>query len=64
MRSLGELWKAQHIGLRSTAIDNPQRFVRDYLNVRLKLFQKILLYAMMHNYYILYLATRGQGWLY
>ena len=25
---------------------NPQRFCKDYLNVHLKLFQKILLYAM------------------
>lgn len=42
-------------------MNNPQRFVKDYLNVKLKLFQKILLYAMMHNNYILYLASRGQG---
>lgn len=40
---------------------NPQRFVSDYLNVKLKLFQKILLYAMMHNYYFMYIAARGQG---
>lgn len=43
---------------------NPHRFVKDYLNVDLKLFQKILLYAMMHMYYIMYLAARGQGWSY
>lgn len=44
---------------------NPHRFVADYLNVKLKLFQKILLYAMMHNIYICYIAARGQGktWL-
>lgn len=44
---------------------NPQRFVKEYLNVNLKLFQKILLYAMMHNYYFMYIAARGQGksWL-
>lgn len=41
--------------------ENPQRFVKDYLNVHLKLFQKILIYAMMHNNYIIYLASRGQG---
>ena len=41
--------------------ENPQRFVTDYLNVHLKLFQKILIYAMMHNNYIIYLASRGQG---
>ncbi len=44
---------------------NPQRFVKDYLNINLKLFQKILLYAMMHNNYFMYIAARGQGktWL-
>ena len=38
---------------------NPQRFVEDYLHIKLKLFQKILLYAMMHNYYFMYIAARG-----
>lgn len=44
---------------------NPQRFVKDYLNINLKLFQKILLYAMMCNNYFMYIAARGQGktWL-
>lgn len=41
--------------------NNPQRFVKDYLNVNLKLFQKILIYQMMHNNYFLYVASRGQG---
>ena len=41
--------------------ENPQRFCGDYLNIKLKLFQKILIYAMMHNNYIMYLASRGQG---
>lgn len=40
---------------------NPQRFVKDYLNINLKLFQKILLFAMMHNNYFMYIAARGQG---
>ena len=40
---------------------NPQRFAKDYLNVHLKLFQKILLYAMMANNYFMYIAARGQG---
>lgn len=44
--------------------ENPQRFCKDYLNVHLKLFQKILLYAMMHNNYFMYLASRGQGVLF
>lgn len=40
---------------------NPQRFARDYLNVDLRLFQKILIYAMMINHYFVYIAARGQG---
>lgn len=39
---------------------NPHRFVKDYLNIHLKLFQKILLFAMMHNHHFMYLASRGQ----
>lgn len=39
---------------------NPQRFAKDFLNVRLRLFQKILLYAMMQNNYVCYIASRGQ----
>ena len=44
---------------------NPQRFVKDYLNVNLKLFQKILIYMMMCSNYFMYLAARGQSktWL-
>lgn len=41
--------------------ENPQRFAKDYLNVELKLFQKILLYGMMHYNYFMYIAARGQG---
>lgn len=40
--------------------ENPQRFVEDYLNVKLKLFQKILLYEMMHENYMMYVAARGR----
>lgn len=40
---------------------NPQRFVKDYLNINLKLFQKILIYMMMACNYFMYLASRGQG---
>lgn len=40
---------------------NPQRFVKDFLNVTLKDFQQILLYEFMHNNYNMYLASRGQG---
>ena len=44
---------------------NPQRFVKDYLNVSLKLFQKFLLYAMMHNNHFMFWAARsiGKTWL-
>ena len=41
--------------------NNPQRFVREYLNIRLKLYQKILIYAMMHKHHVMYFASRGQG---
>lgn len=41
--------------------NNPQRFVKDYLNVHLKLFQKILIYMMMLSNYFMYVAARGQG---
>ena len=40
---------------------NPQRFAKDYLNINLKLFQKILLYMMMCCNFFMYLAARGQG---
>jgi len=41
---------------------NPHRFVRDYLQLdfQLKWFQELLLYAMMHNLYVAYIASRGQ----
>lgn len=40
---------------------NPQRFAKDFLNIRLKLFQKILIYMMMCTNYFIYIASRGQG---
>ena len=40
--------------------NNPHRFVKDYLNINLKLFQKILLYMMMANNYFMYIAARGE----
>jgi len=40
---------------------NPQRFVSEVLGIQLKLFQKILIYAMMHYNFMMYLAARGQG---
>lgn len=43
----------------------PHIFVRDYLQITLKLFQQILIYFFMHFNYNIYLASRGQGktWL-
>jgi hypothetical protein len=40
---------------------NPHRFVSDYLGIRLKLFQQILIFMMNHFHYFMYLASRGQG---
>lgn len=43
----------------------PHIFVKEYLGINLKPFQKILLYFMMHYNYFCYIASRGQGktWL-
>lgn len=40
---------------------NPQRFVKDYLGITLKLFQKILLWAMFHFDNLAFIACRGIG---
>ena len=40
---------------------NPHRFCKDYLNIDLKLFQKILIFLMMWSNYFMYIASRGQG---
>ncbi len=40
---------------------NPHRFVEEYLNINLKLFQKILLYMMMVMNYFMFIASRGRG---
>ena len=37
---------------------NPHRFCADYLNINLKLFQKILLYMMFYSNYLCYIASR------
>ena len=44
---------------------NPHRFAKDYLNVSLRLFQKILLFMMNICNFFCYIAARGQGksWL-
>ena len=39
---------------------NPHRFCKDYLNIDLKLFQKILIFLMNWSNYFLYIASRGQ----
>lgn len=40
---------------------NPHRFCKDYLNIDLKIFQKILLFMMNYSTNFMYLASRGQG---
>lgn len=42
---------------------NPQRFVSEVLGIELRLFQKILIWCMMHYNYVMYLAARGFNWL-
>lgn len=39
---------------------NPQRFVKEYLGIDLKLFQQIILYAMMMFPFLTYIAARGK----
>lgn len=41
--------------------ENPHIFCKEYLNITLKLFQKIILVMMNFNNYSMYLASRGQG---
>lgn len=38
---------------------NPQRFCKEFLNIELKLFQKILIYMMMVSTNFMYIASRG-----
>ena len=43
---------------------NPQRFVKDafqFTKIKLRWFQELMLWAMMHNNFFLYCAARGQG---
>lgn len=40
---------------------NPARFVKDYLHINLKLFQKILITMMMRSTVFVFIATRGIG---
>lgn len=40
---------------------NPQRFCEEFLNIHLKLFQKILIWVMMHYDAFYFLAARGLG---
>lgn len=38
---------------------NPHRFCKDYLNINLKLFQKILIYMMFISTNFMYIASRS-----
>lgn len=40
---------------------NPQRFCEEFLNIQLKLFQKIIIWAMMHYDAFYWIACRGIG---
>ena len=40
---------------------NPQRFVEEFLGIKLKLFQKILIWAMMMCDAFYFVAARGLG---
>jgi len=40
---------------------NPHRFVEEVLGIHLKLFQRILLWAMMQYNYFMFIAARGLG---
>lgn len=40
---------------------NPQIFVKDYLDINLKLYQKLLFYMMNKVDFFMYIAARGQG---
>jgi len=41
---------------------NPQRFVKEFLGIELKWFQKIIIWAMMKYDFFMYIAARGQGY--
>ena len=40
---------------------NPQKFAKEYLNITLKLFQKIIIFMMMISTNFMFLASRGLG---
>ena len=40
---------------------NPQRFCEEFLNIQLKLFQKIIIWLMMHYDAFYWIACRGIG---
>lgn len=40
---------------------NPEKFVNDYLHIRLKVFQKILIVMMFWSNTFILIATRGLG---
>ena len=41
--------------------ENPHKFVKEYLNINLKVFQKLLLWKMNHSTHFMYVAARSQG---
>ncbi|WP_305850028.1 terminase large subunit domain-containing protein [Staphylococcus hyicus] len=41
--------------------ENPHRFVLDFLGINLRPFQCVLLWAMIHHHYFVFIASRGLG---
>lgn len=41
--------------------ESPHRFVLDFMNINLRPFQCVLLWAMIHHQYFMFLASRGLG---
>ncbi|VIF91851.1 Phage related protein [Clostridioides difficile] len=58
LKGIGEYWGAFYK-------ENPHRFARDYLNIKLHMFQQIIIYMMNQSDQVCIIATRGIGksWL-
>lgn len=50
---------ASESGLLSTVQTSPHRFIKEYLGIKLKLFQEILIYEMFHSGCSFFLGCRG-----
>ena len=65
LRELQEIREAKKMNAvaRMTAFyrANPHRFAKDYLNINLRLFQKILIFMMNWSTHFIFFASRGLG---